>query len=136
MRRRLLARAAPCLVAAFVVTGCGEQEQPEISPQAAQVLAADVDAVTAAARAGDATALQEALKTLRAHVDAQQESGDLSSDRAARILAAGARVALDVGAPAPEVVVSPVPVPAPAGGSQDKGKGREKDEDGEEDHDD
>lgn len=117
---------------ALILVACAQQDGTEISPQAAQVLAADVDAVTAAARAGDAAALQEALKVLHGHVDAQQESGDLSSDRAARILAAGARVALDVGAPAPQVVISTVPVPVPADRGEG-GRGKKKDDDEDDD---
>lgn len=128
MRHRPLARTAVAVLAAVVLVACGAQERSDISPQAAEVLAADVEAVTAAARAGDAAALQEALKTLRGHVDGQQESGDLSSARAARILAAGARVALDVGAPAPQVVVSTVPVPVPADSNEGGRKGDKHDE--------
>ncbi len=118
------------------VTGlgaCGGQEGTEISPQAAKILGSDVDAVEAAARAGDAAKLQQALTALREHVDAQQRSGDLSSARASQILAAGARVALDVGVPPPVVVVSPSPVPAPRTETRrtENGKGDDDDKEDE-----
>lgn len=127
MRRPL---AALAVTGALLVglSGCGSDE-PEISPAAAKVLAADVDAITAAARAKDAAQVQAALKTLRAHVDEQQESGELSADRASRILAAGAKVALDVGVPPPKVVVSRVPAP-PAPGPE-RGKDAKKDDEDE-----
>lgn len=92
--------------------GCGEQK-PEISSVAAKMLSADVDAVTDAARAGDAAKVQQALRTLGVHVAQQQKAGELSSARASTILAAGARVTLDLGVPPPRVVVSPVPVRVP-----------------------
>ena len=138
------ARPPRLLVALLLsaVTGlsaCGGQEGTEISPQAVKILGSDVDAVEAAARAGDAAKLQQALTALREHVDAQQRSGDLSSARASQILAAGARVALDVGVPPPVVVVSPSPVPAPRtetrrteNGKGDDDKEDEDDEDKEE----
>lgn len=123
------------------LAGCGEQKRADISPQAAQVLASDVDAITAAARAKDATQVQQALQALRSHVDAHQASGDLSSERASRILAAAAKVGLDVGLPAPKVIVSPVPAP-PArrqepqkGESKDDKDKEEKDEDDEDEDD-
>lgn len=119
------------------VSGCGEQK-PEISSVAAKVLSADVDAVTAAARAGDAAKLQQALRNLRVHVEEQQNAGQLSPARASTILAAGARVALDVGIPPPKVIVSPVPVRVPVEQKKkdkdgDEHEDEEKDEDREED---
>lgn len=124
MRRGTGALVAALLV--VTVAGCGQQPEPDISAQAAKVLGADVDAITAAARAKDATKVQQALKTLRGHVDAQQASGELSPERASQILAAGARVAIDVGVPAPKVVVSRVP--APPAPDLDRGKDDKKDE--------
>lgn len=91
------------------------------------MLNADVDAITTAAKAWDATAVQRALKRLRAHVEQQQKAGELTPARAERIIAAGARVALDAGIPAPQIIVSPVPVRAPT---------PEKDEDDDDDKED
>lgn len=127
---------AAVLAVLISVSSCGEQK-PELSSAAAQVLSADVDAVTAAARAGDAAKLQQALRNLRVHVEEQQEAGQLSPARASTILAAGARVALDVGIPPPKVVVSPVPVRVPVEQKKkdkddDKHEEEEKDEDREE----
>lgn len=145
MRRPL----AGLLVAAVLgarLSACGRQDDPDISLEAATVLGADVDAITAAARAKDAAKVQEALKTLRTHVDEQQALGDLNTERASRILAAGARVALDVGVPAPKVVVSRVPAPpaprqAPPQSDKndqkdDKDDDKEKDEDQKDEDDD
>lgn len=106
-RSRCCAVLAGFLALLISVSSCGQQ-RPEISSAAAKVLSADVDAATAAARAGDAVKLQQALRNLRVHVEEQQKAGELSPARASRILAAGARVALDVGIPPPEVVRVPV----------------------------
>lgn len=130
---RCCAVLATALALLISVSSCGQQK-PEISPAAAKVLNADVDAVTAAARAGDAVKLQQALRSLRVHVEEQQKAGEVTPARASTILAAGARVALDVGIPPPKVVVSPVPVRVPV--EQKKKDEEEDDEDREEEDED
>lgn len=110
--RRCSVAVAAGLALVLSVSSCGQQDA-DISPAAAEVLSADVDSVTVAARAGDAAKVQLALRTLGVHVAQQQKSGDLSPARASTILAAGARVALNLGAPPPRVVVKPVPVRVP-----------------------
>lgn len=128
---RRCAVLAGALALVLSASSCGAQN-PEMSSASAKVLGADVDAVTAAARAGDAAKVQQALRTLGVHVAEQQKAGELSAARASTILAAGARVALDVGVPPPRVVVSPVPVRVPVEQKRDK----DEDDDDEKDEDD
>lgn len=108
MRRLLLA-----LLTAALLAGCGGAQETGLTPAAAGVLGKDVDAITSAARADDATRVQELLLQLREDVERLQADGELSEARGARVLAAAARVATDVGAPEPEVVVTPAPAPQP-----------------------
>lgn len=116
--RRALAAAA---LALSVLTGCGSDE--DLSAAAERVLQADVKAVETAARAGNRAGLQSALARLRTHVEEQQAKGEVSQERAARILAAGARVALDVGLPRPAPVATPSRPPATGGDGEGDGKG-------------
>jgi hypothetical protein len=109
-----------------LLAGCGGQE--DLSVEAEQALTQDVAAITDAARVGDAARLQELVVQLRRHVEQFEDSGDVSESRAAEILAAAARVATDVGPPAPEVVVSVVPA-APPEPAEGEGKGDDDDKD-------
>jgi hypothetical protein len=105
VRRAVLAAAA--LVA---LTGAACGSQPELGAAAAQVLQQDVADVRAAAKSGDQPRTAAALGKLRGDVAAQGAAGHLSAARAARILDAGARVALDVSAGGSAGVPTTVPV--------------------------
>jgi cytoskeletal protein RodZ len=133
-------------LSASLLAGCGGTEPPSLSPEAAQVLASDVDAVAAAARSQDVAALGGALQALRGHVEHYSTLEEISPERASRILAAAARVATDVqpaapqpapepaasAAPAPAVrpaapaAVEDPPAPAPASGDDDGDRAKDK----------
>ncbi len=117
-----MTRALALVLGAAVLAGCGSTPPPrsDLSAGAAALLQKDTAAMTAAARAGDGSAVQTALATLRRDVAAQRASGGLSAARADRVLAAAAQVAADVPAPVPSPTLSPTP---PADGN---GKGKDK----------
>lgn|GEM_PF-5933824 len=123
-------RRWPAAALLFLLVGCSSHPA-DVSASAGTALATDVARLSTAARAHDATGVRSAVVALRAEVSRQQASGDLSTSRAATVLAAAARVAADVPLPSPAPTVvpaSPRPVvspPAPAGGSKGKGKGSE-----------
>jgi hypothetical protein len=133
-RSRVIAVLAAGMVA--LATGCGAASSV-ISEKANRQLRLDVLAVTEAAAAKDTAAAAAALIRLHTHVVALQESGDLSSDRAAEIDAAATKVAdgLDGLAPATAQTAPPKPStssspsssttsPKPVEKPKGKGKGR------------
>ena len=146
MRRRTVAAV---VLGLSLLAGCGGGEA--LSAAAEEALSRDVEAIAAAARAGDAVRLQELVGELRGHVAELEVDGEVSGDRAAEILAAAARVATDVAPPEPEpkpepepepepkpepepeVVVSVVPAPPPeeADTDEDQGEGEKKVDEGE-----
>ncbi len=120
------------VLAGVLLTGCGSSS---MSGQAATTLQLDANAVDRAARAGDGLAVDTALRRLRAHVASLRASGDLSAERAARVIAAAAAVALDVPRPTPPASPTPSPrpavqvkAPAPAP-DKHKGKGKKGEKD-------
>lgn len=132
-RSRVLAVVAAGMV--MLATGCGGSTTA-ISAKANHQLRLDVLAVTKAAAAKDAAAAAAALIRLHTHVVAFQETGDLSSERAAEIDAAATKVAdgLDGLAPATAQTAPPKPstssttssrtsTPTPVEKTKGKGKG-------------
>lgn len=132
-RSRVLAVVAAGMLA--FATGCGGPGTA-LSEKANRQLRLDVLAVTEAAAAKDAAAAAAALIRLHTHVVAFQESGDLSSDRAAEIDAVATKVAdgLDGLAPATAQTAPPKPstssttssptsTPKPVEKAKGKGKG-------------
>ncbi len=117
--------AAPVL-AGLLLTGCGSSSG--MSAAAATALQADASAIDKAARAGDGAAVQAGVRRLRAHVATYRTSGDLSVERAARVVAAAAAVAVDVPAPVP---TKPPPAPVvPKSDSDGKGDKDDKGDEG------
>lgn len=118
------ARVLLAVAATGSAAACGSSQASDLSVTAAHVLEGDVAAVTVAATARDPAHLATAMTRLRADVLAQQRSGGLTPARAARILAAGARVAQDVGSPPlPEVTHAPTSTPHGTHGGQGDGHG-------------
>ena len=114
-----MTRPLALVLGAVVLTACGSAPaRSDLSAAAASLLQKDTATMTAAARAGDGSAVQAALVTLRRDVAAQRTSGGLSAARADRVLAAAAQVAADVPAP----VASPAPAPTPPGNGYGKDK--------------
>lgn len=107
MRRPVRVLAAGCALA--LLAGCGSGS--DLSDRASALLKADAAAIAKTARAGDSTGLRAALTRLSQDVATQLGKGELSADRAARILSAAKDVAAD--APAPAVAVTPRPTPKP-----------------------
>ena len=107
-RRQTSAAAAVWGSVLLGLVSCGTGHR-DLSDAAARVLQHDVNGVTAAASAGDPKRVEAALQQLRVDVARQHQDGELSAARAARILAAGARIRLDISGP-------PTPSPRPTPG--------------------
>jgi hypothetical protein len=114
----------------LLLAGCGTAD---LSAKAELVLKADVAKVVTAARAGNGAAVRAAVDQLRRDVTAQREAGELSEERASRVLAAASLVAVDVPVPKATPTPTPSPRPSPAakpvvtrdrGDEHDKGKKR------------
>ncbi len=104
---RLRVGLATALLPAVVLAGlagCG-RERPSLSAAAAEDLAAKVSRVRMAAAAADETGARTALASVRQAVADGRGSGQISEDRAARILSAAAEVESRLG-------LLPDPVPA------------------------
>ncbi len=122
MRRRTAAGVATALLLA----GCGGGLSiPTLNAEASGVLRKDVARVETAARTGSAASLDAASEQLRADVAAQQRAGEVSSVRAADILAQLTAVLADAAAarPSPTVAPSPTAVPRQSPGKRKKGEG-------------
>lgn len=111
-RRTVIVTLGMCLTLA----GCGSAH-PDVTPAASALLTADVARLGSAARMGDPTALDNAVRKLRSDVAAEQRAGRLSGPRAAAILAQVTRVLADAAS------ITPRPTPAPSASPHDKGKG-------------
>jgi hypothetical protein len=120
------------LLGGTLLVGCGSSPSSDLSASAATVLQKDAAALAAAATSGNGSAVQAAVATLRADVGAQRAHNGLSAARAARVLAAAAKVAADVPAPVPTPVVTPVTPKseAPAPGKAKKRKHYQQDQGG------
>ncbi|GAC1445760.1 MAG: hypothetical protein NVSMB55_28410 [Mycobacteriales bacterium] len=112
-------------VVALTVVGCGSGA--DLSAPAAAVLQRDTAAVAAAARVGDLPRTSAALTRLRADVAQRRAHGEMSPERARRLLDAAARVALDVVAAHPSPPPSPAPAPASPAQPATAGSGGEGD---------
>ena len=140
MKRAVLAS----MFAGLALLACG-REGPELSDQAARDLAQRVQQVRAAAAAGDRNGAGAALAGLRGAVADHRSRGQLSEDRAARVLAAAAdvesRLTLMPAPPPPTTRTTATapprrpPTTVTEGGDEDgdkdrgKGDGKEKDDD-------
>lgn len=76
--------------------GCGSAS-PGLSAQAAQQLQAQVQAITAAAKAGNPAGAATALDRLRAEVAQLRSAGQISASRSTAILTAASEVAGQLG---------------------------------------
>ena len=120
--------ALALLVGAVLLSGCGGgggSAHSDLSAAAATLLQKDTAALAVAARAGNGSAVQAALATLRRDVTAQRAQDGLSAARAAQVLAAAAQVAVDVPLPSPSAsprasVSTPVSTARPGRGKHHK----------------
>lgn len=120
-------RALALLVGTVLLSGCGGgSPHSDLSAAAATLLQKDTAALAVAARAGNGSAVQAALATLRRDVTAQRAQDGLSAARAERVLAAAGQVALDVPVPARTAAPVPAATLTPTSTSTGPGKGRHR----------
>jgi len=126
-------KAATRLLAVFGVmvmaVGCGSSG-PAITRTAAAQLQADVSAIRAAAAAGDRAAAATGLDTLRRHVTAFQQAGQVSSAAATRIVQSVGVVSANLvllPAPTTTTTTSTTVAPASDSGSGSHGHGHQGD---------
>ena len=108
--------------------GCGS-ERSALSPAAAQDLAAKVGQVRVSAAAGDQNGARTALAGVRSAVADGRGNGQISEDRAARILSAAAEVESRLGllpSPAAATTTTTTRRPVVQEGGQDEGEGDEE----------
>lgn len=118
--------AAGC--AALLLGGCGSSGG-DLDSSAAALLQRDVAAVETAARRGDRTATERALAVLSRHVQERRAAGEISAERASRVMAAASAVGRSVPAARPSPAVkSPSATPRPTGGTDGRGGGKKKDD--------
>lgn len=124
----------PSLVALFAFLffffGCGDPDG-KLPERAAGALAPRVEAIRAAATAGDRAGAQAGVDQLRSRLSDLRGQGVLDEDDAARVLdavdAVEARLAL---LPTPTTTTTIAPAPAvPADGDEDRGKGKGRKDD-------
>lgn len=120
-------RALALLVGTVLLSGCGGgSPHSDLSAAAATLLQKDTAALAVAARAGNGSAVQAALATLRRDVTAQRAQDGLSAARAERVLAAAGQVALDVPVSARTAAPVPAATLTPTSTSTGPGKGRHR----------
>ncbi len=110
----------------FFFFGCGDPGG-NLPDQAASALAPRVEAIRAAAAAGDRAGAQAGVDQLRAQLSELRGQGSLDAADAARVLdavdAVEARLAL-LPAPTTTTTAPPAPPPADQEGDGDRGKGK------------
>jgi len=106
MRRRRAVVTASTLLLGALFGACGGKES--LSDRAGADLMAGVARVRAAAGAGDRTRASTELAAVRTAVDRYRGQGEISSERAADVLAAAGEVEARLS------LLSPPPTPAPA----------------------
>ena len=118
--------------------GCGDPSG-KLPDQATSALTPRVEAIRAAAAAGDRTGAQAAVDALRAQLSDLRGQGVIGEDEATRVLDAvdrvEARLAL-LPAPATTTTTAPPPPPAREGGGDGDGDGKEGKGKGDKDDDD
>jgi hypothetical protein len=123
MRRALRLAAAGAVLLGAMSCGSGPQQ----APAAVRAALARVDAAVAARDYGLA---RQSVDVLVRQTLAARDRGELSPVQADRVLAAAARLAVDLPQPRPTVTVAPTPTVTQqdgnGGGEKKKGKGRKK----------
>jgi hypothetical protein len=126
-------RRVVTFVLALILTapaGCGEQV--DLAPRAQRQLQSVVDEVRAAVTAADRIGARSALRDLERAVSSLVDSGQISEDRAADILAAAREVADQLSllpapepspSPSAEATTSPTPEPTDDPGHGDEANG-------------
>ncbi len=122
--KRGLARLLVLLIALGALGSCGK-EDGGLSDAASALLAPRVEAIKAAAAAGDrATAEAEAAR-LRQTLEELKTAGTIDTDEATRVLEALAGVEQQLGL-IPTTTTTTAPAPVPLQDDADHGKGKDK----------
>ena len=119
MRRPVVAALASAAVSA-VLAGCAASSSSGLSATAAHNLRVSVENIRQVAATGSYSQLQQAVDSLRSLVQQEEQSGDVSSERANEILDAAGILLTDAkpkSSPSPSPTIPPttttVPSPTP-----------------------
>ena len=118
--RRSVTAALACAGLSTVVVGCAASSSSGLSATAAHNLRVSVENIRQVAATGSYSQLQQAVNQLRSLVQQEEQSGDVSSERANQILDAAGILLTDAkpkSSPSPSPTIPPttttVPSPTP-----------------------